>query len=105
MLKTETRNDGTPARGSISRTVAESRVAFSQRVGERGEWVGACGRYSVGLTAGQPPRVRNRVFQQVAGLLCLVGAETSLRSRVGATLARSLTASVRGSGLRDVRAW
>lgn len=83
------RHDEKP--GSISRSVGEGKVVFARRVAEREDWVAHCGRYSTGLMDALPPRVRNRVFHQVAGLLCLVGAESVLRAHVDATLAGVLS--------------
>jgi signal transduction histidine kinase/dsRNA-specific ribonuclease len=72
--------------GHISATVGNAMTSFAKHVAEQEAWVATSGRYGKSLETQVPSRVRNRVFYQVAGLLCLVGAEQSLRGYVGATL-------------------
>ena len=87
-LLARSRHDEKP--GTISSSVAEAKLAFPQRLAEREEWVVECGQFGGSLIAHQPRRVRSRVFHQVAGLLCLVGAEDVLRRHIGDALAAGI---------------
>lgn len=89
------RHDESPS--SMSRTLAAAASAFARHVAEREEWLTECGTYEGSLAGNQPPSVRNRVLHQVAGLLCLLGAEAELRRYLHPALAEVVAA-----GLLDV---
>ncbi|HWC22740.1 MAG TPA: ATP-binding protein [Flexivirga sp.] len=88
----QARHDDRP--GAISSTVAGSRVAFAQHVAANEDWVRACGQFGGSLADRKPARVLNTVYHQVAGLLCIVGAEEDLRRH----LANALLCSISEAG-------